>query len=180
MLGATVSSQGERAMIHEGRPSQPSLDGGTLGRPLSCCVGRALNLRSARFHAVIAAAAIASVAPLSLGAAFPPVFPLANLFPDGGGDGTRGFVLTGIVFNDEAGYSVSAAGDVNGDGIGDVIVGAVHGADQRTAGESYVVFGSRSGFPAVLPLGDLYPASGGDGTRGFVLQGLTGGSRTSP
>ena len=68
-----------------------------------------------------------------------------TLRADGGGDGTRGFVLTGINRRDRSGYSVSAAGDVNGDGIGDVIVGA-DGADpgREDEGESYVVFGRSS------------------------------------
>jgi Ca2+-binding RTX toxin-like protein len=46
---------------------------------------------------------------------------------------------------DQAGYSVSAAGDVNGDGLADLIVGAylsdpASGAD---AGRSYVIFGGQ-------------------------------------
>jgi hypothetical protein len=45
--------------------------------------------------------------------------------------------------NDESGFSVSNAGDVNGDGLDDLIVG-VHKADlsgKSDAGKSYVVFG---------------------------------------
>jgi hypothetical protein len=44
---------------------------------------------------------------------------------------------------DESGYSVSDAGDVNGDGIADVVIGAHQASpDGRGgAGESYVVFG---------------------------------------
>jgi hypothetical protein len=103
-------------------------------------------------------------------AGFPPVIPLASLFPAGGGDGTRGFVLTGIDMYDFSGYSVSEAGDVNGDGIDDLIVGAPVGG--YCEGESFVVFGSTAGFPAVMPLARLFPAGGGDGTRGFVLTGV--------
>jgi len=104
----------------------------------------------------------------------PAVLPLASLYPRGGGDASRGFVLTGIDEDDNSGGSVHAAGDVNSDGIGDVIVGA-GGASPRgvsAAGESYVVFGSRQGFPANFRLGRLFPAGGGDGTRGFVLTGI--------
>lgn len=57
--------------------------------------------------------------------------------------GDRGFPIIGVDFLDRAGYSVSGAGDVNGDGLADVIVGA-YGADpggDMNAGESYVVFG---------------------------------------
>ena len=105
---------------------------------------------------------------------FPAVLPLATLFPAGGGDGSRGFVLIGVDEYDFSGRSVSAAGDVNGDGVDDLVVGA-YAADpggQIVAGESFVVFGSTQGFPAVLPLASLFPAGGGDGTRGFVLTGI--------
>ncbi len=42
---------------------------------------------------------------------FDPIFDLSSL------DGTNGFTLNGIDANDFSGYSVSSAGDVNGDGI---------------------------------------------------------------
>jgi hypothetical protein len=37
---------------------------------------------------------------------------------------TGGFVMSGEVAGDASGYSVSSAGDVNGDGLDDLIVGA--------------------------------------------------------
>jgi len=74
---------------------------------------------------------------------FQAIFPLVKLYPGGGGNGSRGFVLTGIGRNDLSGTSVSGAGDVNGDGIDDVIIGArsAHAGGVALAGESYVVFG---------------------------------------
>jgi len=51
-------------------------------------------------------------------------------------DGNNGFVLNGIAVRDLSGYSISGAGDINGDGIDDVIIGAL----ERQS--SYVVFGS--------------------------------------
>src|SRR6266705_2688129 len=61
---------------------------------------------------------------------------------------------------DFAGWSVSLAGDVNGDGIADVIVGAPRGNPDDTAGgQAYVVFGHAGGIPS-LSLGALSPTTG--------------------
>ena len=62
--------------------------------------------------------------------------------------------------------SVSTAGDVNGDGFDDLIVGAV-GADSNgtNSGSSYVVFGKASGFSAAMDLSSF------DGSNGFRLDG---------
>ena len=83
-------------------------------------------------------------------------------------DGTNGFVLNGIDANDRSGFSVSSAGDVNGDGIDDLIIGAVLAGPNGNseAGESYVVFGRSTGFGASLDLSSL------DGTMGFVINGI--------
>ncbi len=85
-------------------------------------------------------------------------------------DGTDGFRLDGAGLSDQSGYSVSAAGDVNGDGFDDVIVGAI-GSDQTgsDAGSSYVVFGAASGFAATMDLAAL------DGTDGFRIDGEAAG-----
>jgi Ca2+-binding RTX toxin-like protein len=83
-------------------------------------------------------------------------------------DGSDGFRLDGIDDGDLSGRSVSAAGDVNGDGFGDLIVGARGAAFSRkvSVGESYVVFGKASGFTAGVDPFDL------DGTDGFILDGI--------
>ena len=66
-----------------------------------------------------------------------------------------------------AAASVSAAGDVNGDGIDDLIIGAPAPTDGgNSAGHSYVVFGTDAGFAASLDLAAL------DGSDGFRLDGL--------
>jgi len=85
-------------------------------------------------------------------------------------DGTTGFRLEGAAALDQSGDSVASAGDVNGDGYDDLIVGA-RGADSTgsNSGSSYLVFGKASGFAATLGLGTL------DGTTGFRLDGAASG-----
>jgi hypothetical protein len=39
-------------------------------------------------------------------------------------NGSNGFAINGIAANDFSGWSVSSAGDVNGDGFDDLIIGA--------------------------------------------------------
>ncbi len=92
----------------------------------------------------------------------------ANLSAIVGGAG--GFVINGIDPDDYSGISVSAAGDVNGDGLSDVIVGA-HRADPAnvdSAGESYVIFGKANGAPVNL-------SAIAAGVGGFVINGIDPG-----
>ena len=88
-------------------------------------------------------------------------------------DPASGFKLSGVADDDFAGYSASAAGDVNGDGFDDVIIGALdanEGGDSRGAG--YVVFGKAGGFGASVALAGL------DGHNGFKLSGVADGDLT--
>jgi hypothetical protein len=90
-------------------------------------------------------------------------------------NGTDGFVINGIDAGDRSGISVSTAGDVNGDGIDDIIIGADY-ADpngQSNAGESYVVFGGAGvGAAGVINLSSL------TGTNGFVINGVAAGNQS--
>ncbi len=80
--------------------------------------------------------------------------------------GSDGFRLAGEADNDDTGYSVSGAGDVNGDGFNDVMVGARRADTAEVdAGASYVVFGKSASFASSINLASL------NGTDGFALIG---------
>ena len=82
-------------------------------------------------------------------------------------DGANGFILNGVDRRDESGFSVSSAGDVNGDGYDDLIIGAdVADPNGESSGEAYVVYGGATGTERVRELSDL------DGTNGFILNGI--------
>ena len=84
-------------------------------------------------------------------------------------NGNGGFVLNGASAGDWAGNRVDSAGDVNGDGLDDFIIGArqvdTNGAD---SGAAYVVFGRKDG--GNVELSDIEAGIGG-----FVLNGLSAG-----
>ena len=97
------------------------------------------------------------------------------------GDGTTGFVVNGENtgrFGASFGFDASTIGDVNGDGFDDFVVGAPFaqggytGPGTSLAGESYVVFGKSTGYPAEIDIADL------DGTNGFRLPGQNQENRT--
>jgi hypothetical protein len=75
--------------------------------------------------------------------------------------GADGFRIDGVALNDQSGYSVSGAGDVNGDGLNDLLIGAGYADPQGAeSGAAYVVFGKSTGFTASLSLASLAADSG--------------------
>jgi hypothetical protein len=77
--------------------------------------------------------------------------------------GINGFVINGAAAGDRSGYNVANAGDVNGDGYDDVLVGAVSAAPNGSgSGAAYVVFGKATG--VAVELSNL-------GASGFVIRG---------
>src|SRR6185503_13769746 len=80
--------------------------------------------------------------------------------------GSGGFVINGQTDSDRSGFSVAGAGDVNGDGLADLIVGAPYGsaAAGNQSGRSYVVFGKNDG--AVIDLTAIEAGLGG-----FIING---------
>ncbi len=95
-------------------------------------------------------------------------------------NGVNGLVLRGIrggvvpieenqpIWGDMAGNDLDAAGDFNGDGIDDLMIGAPHSIitpQRKGVGQVYFVFGSVSAFPERMRLSDL------DGANGFRING---------
>jgi hypothetical protein len=73
-----------------------------------------------------------------------------HLGSEGGLPATPDQILEGEQPEDAFGYSIAGAGDVNGDGYADVLIGAIQGAGSPPApGKAYVYLGSASG--ALLP-----------------------------
>ena len=102
-----------------------------------------------------------------------PVFPIpaVELSAIQMNDNNDGFVLNGASEGDYSGRSVSRAGDVNGDGLDDLIIGAPNG--NNNSGTSYVVFGKRDGNS--IELSDI---AGDDNNNGFVMNGIAGNNHS--
>ena len=80
-------------------------------------------------------------------------------------DGANGFRYAAGATGDNAGLSVSGAGDINGDGFADLLAGAPTATGVSPTGSAYIVFGQASGFAATSSLTSL------TGTNGFRLAG---------
>lgn len=64
----------------------------------------------------------------------------------------QGFYITGAQEYAQSGYSVAGAGDINGDGYDDVIIGAPNSVyDNSIAGAAFVIYGADSGFITLSP-----------------------------
>lgn len=98
-------------------------------------------------------------------------------------DGANGFRITGPEIDEFSylGTSVSSAGDINGDGIDDIVVSASTGDlnpqefvddDNTRIGHTYVIFGTTNGFAATISVDDL------DGTNGFRISGWEPGQES--
>lgn len=85
-------------------------------------------------------------------------------------DGSNGLTIEGLAAFDQAGGSVTGAGDVNADGIADFAIASRFAGDGDLAGAGrvYLIYGSPSlsGGPATFDLASL------DGSNGVVFSGL--------
>ena len=95
---------------------------------------------------------------------FPPTIDLADLVGNGA------MRLDGVANGDSTGRAVSDIGDINGDGIDDIMI-AAPGAEPAglLSGSCYVVFGQTSTTAATLDLNRL------NGSNGFRIDGETSG-----
>ena len=82
-------------------------------------------------------------------------------------DGSNGFAIHGVSANDTSGWSVSGAGDINNDGINDVLIGArsANPINNVTTGAAYIIYGTTDDMPAAFNLSAL------DGINGFRIVG---------
>lgn len=88
-------------------------------------------------------------------------------------DGTNGFILEGAASPSGAGISVSGAGDVNGDGHADLLVGAATAANpgEPFAGRAYLLFGKASSPGSA----GIFNLSGFTAAHGTMLRGADAG-----
>jgi hypothetical protein len=88
-------------------------------------------------------------------------------------DGNNGFVAKGVNAGDFLGRSVSDAGDLNGDGVDDLLIGASEAdlGSNQDVGATYVVFGQEGGFSPEINLSEL-------GANGLTINGIAAGDRT--
>ncbi len=86
--------------------------------------------------------------------------------------GQDGTVFKGLDFTDQV-ASIARPGDVNGDGLADLLVGSPGGGfdGNRNIGRAVLVFGRPGGFSGSFDFNTLLAENGGDGSAGVVFRG---------
>ncbi len=84
------------------------------------------------------------------------------------GQGIGGFTISGAAAGDHLGSSIAFAGDVNGDGLADIIVGAPGSSNNNRVGNgaAYIVLGSTAG--GNVDLAQSGPSITGDHAEGHI------------
>ncbi|MCH2131062.1 MAG: integrin alpha, partial [Pirellulaceae bacterium] len=93
------------------------------------------------------------------------------------GESLEGAKFNGIANGDQSGISVSSAGDINGDGLDDLLIGAYRAdADGTNRGESYLVYGQSTDslLTGSLNLSDLGGAVAGAKFNGIANHDQSG------
>ncbi len=154
IIGAPYFDNGQtdegRAFVYYGSASTPSaainwnVEGDGAGANLGYSVSAAGDVNGDGFADVIVGAPYYDHGKQLQGAAFVYHGSASGL------SATADWQAEGGMVDAELGYSVAAAGDVNGDGYGDVIIGAPHYTDGESyEGAAFVYYGSPTGlFPA--------------------------------
>ena len=92
-------------------------------------------------------------------------------------DGLNGFVINGIAANDNSGYSLSIAGDFNGDGFSNILIGTPN-ADVNAlfdSGQAYILFGTQDPLAAY---GISFSLSSLNESNGFSINGIAEDDRS--
>jgi len=86
-------------------------------------------------------------------------------------NGTNGISITGAPDDTYAGWHVSTAGDVDGDGLSDLLIGAPYADSPEDSGQTYLIFGSHLNSMKQSGSGSL-DLSALDGTNGILIRGV--------
>lgn len=115
----------------------------------------------------------AGVGDAQLDEPFPALWSLMSLDPNEGGDGSLGFKINGYLVGSSLpwlGSAVASAGDLNNDGLDDIVLGAYIATpngdfNQEEAGRVVVIYGRSEPFPAEFDPNTI------DGENGFIING---------
>lgn len=97
---------------------------------------------------------------------FPSIFSMSEI------NGNNGFRVIGYTELDKLGFSVASAGDIDGDGVDDIIVGSPYALfNGNLSGSSYTIFGKQTNFQSNIYSWELSDKDGFrfDGTNSDFL-----------